>query len=220
LRAGADWRFRPFIGGVAANARTASSNDIGCREIGCGRSDDRADSPSASVAVTVRRFVSAVDDRSSCAAISPRATSAGRLRFGVLRGRDMADTPEFIDLTNRLRALLASEYQRGQDDATRRIIEAAQGKVSPSSTREQPPRMAGSNGAQRPSGRSKRRAPAGAPDALVTRVLRERGSNGASSMEIEEAAHSELEKMVSQSGIRFALDRGRSAGWFLVETRD
>ncbi len=138
----------------------------------------------------------------------------------------MSDTPEFVELVNRLRALLAAEYRRGQADAARRIIEAAQGEVSPSSSsaREQNPELAGTNGTEHPSV-SKRRAPAGVPDALVTRVLTERGSQGASSTEIEAAADSEVEKMVSQSGIRFALDRGRSAGkyrnqygrWYLVD---
>jgi hypothetical protein len=136
----------------------------------------------------------------------------------------MNDTPEFVELVNRLRDLLAAEYRRGQADAARRIIEVAQGEVSPSSAREQRPESAGANGSEHPSV-SKRRAPAGVPDALVTRVLTERGSQGASSTEIESAASSEVEKMVSQSGIRFALDRGRSAGkyrnerglWFLVE---
>jgi hypothetical protein len=137
----------------------------------------------------------------------------------------MADTPEFVELINRLRALLASEYRRGQADAARRIIEAAQGEVSPSTappTRSQNPELPGMNGAHKyPS----RRAPPGIPDELIIRVLRERGPQGASSREIEAAAQSDLEKLVSQSGIRFALDRGRQAGkyrnehgrWFLVE---
>ena len=137
----------------------------------------------------------------------------------------MADTSEFTDLINRLRALLASEYQRGQADAARRIIEAAQGEVSPSTAplgHHSNPELPGMNGTHKyPS----RRAPAGLPDELVTRVLRDRGPQGASSKEIEAAAQSDLEKLVSQSGIRFALDRGRNVGkyrnehgrWFLVE---
>jgi hypothetical protein len=144
----------------------------------------------------------------------------------------MSDTPEFIDLVNRLRTLLDAEYRRGKADAMRRIMEAAQVEVSPSSGR------AHMNGADSPkrhrvrlddaegeSSATLRRAPVGAPDALVRRVLTERGHQGASSREIEAAARSEVEKMVSQSGIRFVLDRGRVAGkyrnehgrWFLVE---
>lgn len=144
----------------------------------------------------------------------------------------MSDTPEFEDLIKRLRALLVSEYQRGQADAARRIIEAAEAQVRPTSS--DPPRSAErTNGAHRPPRRRvhleddppSRRAPTGAPDALVRRVLMERGSQGASSREIETAAQSDFERMVSQSGIRFALDRGKNAGkyrnerglWFLVE---
>jgi hypothetical protein len=156
--------------------------------------------------------------------MSERVSDARRFRFGVLRGLGMSDTPAFEDLVNRLRALLESEYRRGQADAARRIIEAAQGEVSPSSAPgpNPNPELPGMNGTRKyPS----RRAPAGAPDELVIRVLRERGSQGASSREIEAAAQSDLEKLVSQSGIRFALDRGRDKGkyrnehglWFLVE---
>src|SRR6516164_7670893 len=137
----------------------------------------------------------------------------------------MGDTPEFVELVNRIRALLDAEYRRGQADAARRIIESAQVEVSrPFAVPEERSESAGMNGAEDPRV-TRPRAPAGAPDALVKRVLLERGSRGASSTEIEAAAHSEVEKMVSQSGIRFALDRGRSAGkyrnerglWFLVE---
>jgi hypothetical protein len=177
------------------------------------------------VAPTTRSAVSVPDDRPACAALADRATNAGRFGFGVLRGRGMADTPEFVDLINRLRALLASEYRRGQADAAQRIIQAAQGEVGPSTAPPGPrrnPELPGMNGAQKyPS----RRAPAGLPDELITRVLKARGHQGASSREIEEAAQSDLEKLVSQSGIRFALDRGRNVGkyrnahgrWFLVE---
>jgi hypothetical protein len=137
----------------------------------------------------------------------------------------MADTPEFVDLINRLRAMLASEYRRGQADAAHRIIQAAQGEVSPSVAppgHHRNPELPGMNGTRK---YSSRRAPAGLPDELVTRVLKERGRQGASSKEIEAAAQSDLEKLVSQSGIRFALDRGRNVGkyrnehgrWFLVE---
>ena len=155
-----------------------------------------------------------------------RASDAGGFQPGVLRGLGMSDTPEFDELVNRLRALLDAEYRRGRADAARRIIEAAEAQVSPSSaSRGHSREPTGMNGSVDPIIPPKRRAPPGSPDALVTRVLSERGPRGASSTEIERAAVSEAEKMVSQSGIRFALDRGRSAGryrnerglWFLVE---
>ena len=150
------------------------------------------------------------------------------LRRGVRRGFGMSDTPEFDDLIKRLRALLASEYRRGQADAARRIIEVAQGEVSPlaSSSAQTGTIEVTAVAAAKPNGHAMRqRAPAGAPDALVKRVLMARGSEGASSRLIEDLAESEEEKMVSQSGIRFALDRGKTAGryrnengkWFLVE---
>jgi hypothetical protein len=143
----------------------------------------------------------------------------------------MSDTPEFVDLVNRLRALLDSEYRRGHDDAARRIMAVAQAEVSPSSEQQrksvqQETLELNDNAAARQSRKSNgRRAPAGAPNALVTRVLTERGSQGASSRDIQALASSDIEKLVSQSGIRFALDRGRKEGkyrndaygrWFLV----
>src|ERR1700674_3242125 len=93
-----------------------------------------------------------------------------------------SDTPEFVDLVNRLRALLDSEYRRGQTDATRRIIEAAQGEASPSSARQQSP--AAANGAEHPREPRQPRAPRGAPEALVRRVLMDRGSQGAAATDI------------------------------------
>jgi len=157
----------------------------------------------------------------------------------------MSDTPEFIDLINRLRApecrdlvkgLLAAfdgEHHRGEVDARRRIMEAAEADVSPPSAgKPRPPETEDNRGstfngggAQQSRKSNGQRAPRGAPDALVTRVLAERGSQGASSREIEALAQSDREKLVSQSGIRFALERGREIGkyrndtygrWFLV----
>jgi len=135
----------------------------------------------------------------------------------------MSDPPGFDDLVAGLRTLLDAEYRRGQADAARRIIDAAQAEVSPSSAphldRAGMPAttpLVLANGVRH-------RAPPGLPDALVTRVLMAQGSEGASSRLIEELAESDEEKRVSQSGIRFALDRGKAAGkyrnekgkWFL-----
>ena len=136
----------------------------------------------------------------------------------------MSDTPEFVELIDRLRALLDAEYRRGKTDASRRIMEAARVEAGPASVPKQDMESPRMNGAERPES-SGRRASPGVPDALVTRVLMERGSQGASSREIEALAQSDQERVVSQSGIRFALERGRSRGryrnergmWFLVE---
>jgi hypothetical protein len=136
----------------------------------------------------------------------------------------MSDRPEFVEFVDRLRALLDAEYRRGRADALQRIVAAAEEEVRPSATHNQKADGATrSNGAERPNA-AHRKAPRGAPDALVRRVLTERGSRGAGATEIAESAVSEVEKMVSLSGIRFALDRGRSSGeyrndrglWFLV----
>lgn len=145
----------------------------------------------------------------------------------------MSDTPELVDLIDRLRAALAAEYRRGQADAAQRIMEVARAEVSPlgvqkpeTTTATRPNGSHVEQPRQRTS--SGQRAPRGVPDALVARVLRERGLRGAGSTEIAAAAESEVEKMVSISGIRFALDRGRTAGkyrndrglWFLVEGKN
>ena len=69
-----------------------------------------------------------------------------------------------------------------------------------------------------------RRAPAGAADELIRRILTERHHRGASALEIHAAAAG-METLVSLSGVRFALDRGRNGGiyrnkdgkWFLIE---
>jgi hypothetical protein len=145
----------------------------------------------------------------------------------------MGDSPGFVDLIARLRALLDAEYRRGQADAARRIIDAAQAEVSPStlhSDKPEPSAMAPSSALRRRApyasngiGRRHRVSP-GVPDALITRVLIAQREEGASSRLIEELAESDEEKMVSQSGIRFALDRGKAAGryrnasgrWYLV----
>jgi hypothetical protein len=231
------WRFRPLIGGVAASAAMTFSNDSGYREIGCGLAVCSVDSGVSTGSGSLRPSVSGADDRTPCSVIVGRASDADRFRSEPLRDRGMSDTPEFEDLVNRLRALFAAEYRRGQADAARRIIEVAQVEVSPASRTQhfqRGPRAAvathAGNGAERPTTTTttdgvKRRAAPGIPDALVTRVLMAKGAEGASSRLIEELAESDDEKMVSQSGIRFALDRGKTAGryrnengkWFLVE---
>jgi hypothetical protein len=149
----------------------------------------------------------------------------------------MSDTPAFVELVDRLRAMLESEYRRGQADAARRIIEAANAEASPlplsrtdtpftpspAATTEAPAFNFGASESP-DNGAKRRRAPPGAPDALVQRVLMAQGHEGASSRLIEELAQTDEEKMVSQSGIRFALDRGKAAGkyrnehgrWFLA----
>ena len=118
-------------------------------------------------------------------------------------------------IIQKLRELLASEYARGEKDAIGRILNAAQGAplTDGKATSPQPQRQR----------QRKDRAPAGAPQALIDRVLADAGSKGASPSEIAAEAVTENEKAVSFSGIRFALARGRKQGryrnkhgkWFL-----
>ena len=136
----------------------------------------------------------------------------------------MSDVPDLDDLMAGFRRLLAAEYQRGQDDATKRIIAAATGGQKPMAT----------NGQQyspsvRPDSTVKakrQRVPHGAPDALITRVLTASGPAGATPQDIQQAQSGD-EFEVSYSGIRFALDRGKKKNryrnqggrWYLIERR-
>jgi hypothetical protein len=129
----------------------------------------------------------------------------------------MANT-ELESLLQQIRQLFAAEYARGDRDAIARIMQAAQGDAVAETIKKFPPprvRVTVPN----------RRAKSGAADALIKRVLGERRHKGAGALEIQQAAFTTVEKAVSYSGIRFALDRGRQAGtyknkdgkWFLIE---
>jgi hypothetical protein len=144
----------------------------------------------------------------------------------------MNDPPGFDEMVSSLRALLEAEYRRGQADATQRIIDAARAEVIPTESSLSRLNEVGLPSrttrlvrrAPIPSTR-RYRAPVGAPDALVKRVLLAQGPEGAGSQQIHDLAETEEEKQVSLSGIRFALDRGKASGryrnergkWFLTE---
>jgi hypothetical protein len=149
----------------------------------------------------------------------------------------MSDTPEFDELVSRLRALLTAEYHRGQADERQRIrgmlgteVTASTPIPISSSAAESATRVSFDFGTPPSSdGKLKRaRAPIGAPEALIMRILTERGERGAAATDIVAAAESDAEKMVSVSGIRFVLDKGRAAGkyrnasgrWFLVREEE
>jgi hypothetical protein len=108
---------------------------------------------------------------------------------------------ELDQIVQQLRNLLAAEYHRGEKDAIARIMAAAQtapaanGHDTPE--HESPPEQ-------------KDRAPRGTAKALIDRVLKERGQRGATPSEIHSAAETDVEKLASFSGIRFALTVGRS----------
>ncbi len=101
-------------------------------------------------------------------------------------------------ILDRLRELFQQEYQRGQQDALRRVVDVMK---TPSPVR------AGGGGARgRRGGRI--RARRGSARAFIERVLtQERG--GATVPKIMAAASSPDEKAVSISAIRFELYRGK-----------
>ena len=130
--------------------------------------------------------------------------------------------PELENFLQKLRQLLepllAAEYARGDKDAINRIMQAAHNETARDShdSRESRPRRT-----------AKGRAPHGTVPALIGRVLGECGEKGASASEIYEAVKTAVEKMISYSGVRFALTQGREKGryrkkngkWFLRENR-
>jgi hypothetical protein len=101
-------------------------------------------------------------------------------------------------LLDRLREMFAQEYQRGQHDAMRRMVDAM--------------RAPGGGGRRRPAGRAatrggRTRARRGAARAFIERVLKEKG--GATVPQIMASASGADEKAVSISAIRFELYRGK-----------
>ncbi|HEX5279256.1 MAG TPA: hypothetical protein VFW28_04175 [Micropepsaceae bacterium] len=101
-------------------------------------------------------------------------------------------------LLDKLREMFAQEYQRGQHDALRRVVDAM--------------RTPGGRGGRRAGRRSaakggRIRARRGAARAFIERVLKEKG--GATVPQIMTAATSADEKAVSISAIRFELYRGK-----------
>ena len=104
------------------------------------------------------------------------------------------------------RGLLKQAYEHGAKDALRRIVDVAQSRnVTKAKAKRGRP-----NGVKARAATSvKRRAPRGAPRALVERVINSKGAAGASASEIASAADSAVEKSVSKSAIRLELNRGK-----------
>ena len=107
----------------------------------------------------------------------------------------------YRDVKQALARAATAEYQRGEKDAIARIMKAAQSAPEQPDSAHLPPVARALA--------QKERAPEGAAEALIDRVLRERGPRGASPTEIAEAAQTATEKLVSYSGIRFRLEQGR-----------
>lgn len=123
------------------------------------------------------------------------------------------NSEKFESIIEQLRELFAAEgaaqFARGERTAIDRIVHAAQHEPKRSNDTKEPRiRLRRRTKINYP----KKRAPSGAAPALVGRVLGEAGPKGATAQEIQEAAKTPVEKLVSYSGIRFALVQGRSAG--------
>ena len=100
-------------------------------------------------------------------------------------------------LLGKLRSLFDQQYERGQQDAMRRIADVMKA-----------PGGGGRRAAGRPPGRGGRiRARRGSARAFIERVLKEKGQ--ATVPQIMSAASSPDEKAVSISAIRFELYRGK-----------
>jgi hypothetical protein len=98
-----------------------------------------------------------------------------------------------------LKRMFEAEYSRGARDAFQRFMDVAHtGKLGRTKRK----------GVKRKArkGLPKRRAPRGAPRALVERVLK---SKAASAREIAAAARNPIERRVSASAIRLELNRGK-----------
>jgi hypothetical protein len=139
----------------------------------------------------------------------------------------MTDNPALEDFLQKLRELFAAEFARGEQAAIQRIMQAAGHPVMQAAHPGEPTRNRHDTKREvrrRVFVRTSGRAPRGSVDALINRVLSERGTEGASAAEILESAKTQVEKLASYSGIRFALDRGRDKGryrnkdgrWYLV----
>jgi hypothetical protein len=114
---------------------------------------------------------------------------------------------ELEHILTQLRQLFAAEYTRGEQNAIKRIMQAAS---QPSEASEA---ISHNNVI------SEDRAPRGSVGMLIDRVLTERGSQGATAAQIWESST----QKVSYSGVRLALNRGQDKGryrykdgrWFL-----
>ena len=135
--------------------------------------------------------------------------------------------PELEDILQKLRQLFGAEYARGEQDAIKRTMQMMQTTLGEFRNGHSPSRTTQANYHLTTTTESSR-APRGSVDALINRVLKERGTEGATATEIEKSAASATEKTASLSGIRFALDRGRKQGrllnregrWFLNVTAE
>jgi hypothetical protein len=130
----------------------------------------------------------------------------------------MPDTPEFQEIVAKLRDFVAAEYHRGERDAIERVMRAAQ-----SSGAGAPEAHVSAASVAEGKSEIKERAPAGAPEEFVRRVLNVVGTEGVKAIDIATYARTDTERLVSYSAIRVALGTGRAKGtyrnvggkWFL-----
>jgi hypothetical protein len=131
----------------------------------------------------------------------------------------MTESVSLDDIVAKLRVLMQQEYQRGQADTTRRILEAAQTPVRTDSSVSFQTAVA-ERSDEGIFGGTVTRAGRGVPDALIVRVLSKLYPGGATSTAIMRMAESDAEQKVSLSGIRFALDRGKKSGRYKTQNGD
>jgi hypothetical protein len=115
-------------------------------------------------------------------------------------------------LVGQVRALMAEAYESGAEEALKRIFDVAQTSGKPAKSGRVKKGAKGRAKAVKKrasAGGVKRRAPRGAPRALVERVIGASGADGASASQIGAAAEGAVEKSVSTSAIRLELNRGK-----------
>ena len=120
----------------------------------------------------------------------------------------------FNDVVGSIRELLRQEYERGKQDAIKRLMDIAGRDSRPDPNTKKP---AAGNRKRARARTGKPRAPRGSPRALVERVLKENGAGGASVSEVASAAQSAVEKSVSGSAIRLELNRGQKERRYKVK---
>lgn len=113
--------------------------------------------------------------------------------YGSCNESHMSD---ISDLENKILSAVREAYRRGVQDGIANIVRAAHGSIP-----------ASDDDTQNETG-IRSRAPSGSAPALVTRVLNEVGTLGATTTKIQESANTFFEKMVSLSAIRNELKMG------------
>lgn len=125
----------------------------------------------------------------------------------------MAQNPQLEAAFAKIRELFAAEHRKGEQSMMTRMTEFLQGKEGATAPTVTPiVRTGGGIVRLKRLKNKKERAPEGTVRKLVERVLREQNGHRTGPKDIQRAAITPEEKLVSYSGIRFELDRGRTEG--------